>query len=336
MTFKAAHFVLATAVLGFLAGACRAEGFDAKDFDTRDSDAKECADDSRPRISFIQFASPNIATRPASQLTIKGKLSVPVSDDARNHCRRSGEKLPAVLILHGSSGVDSRGDFYEQALNAAGIATLQIDMWEARNVSGLTNRPELPVFTYPDAFSALAFLSKQPGIDPTRIGVLGFSWGGVVSLGASEQLYAAMFGNGLKFKAHVANYPVCYGANNAALTAPLGVTPAQAGTQYINLTGAPVLIQIGSKDGYDNGTAHCVRLAESVNPSNSNAVRVNQYEGDQHAWDRLMVPLVARDPFANEGSYFATGVIPSVQLVPNVADAYASRSRVVRFFGRQL
>ena len=34
-----------------------------------------------------------------------------------------GNNLPAVLILHGSNGIDGRGDYYAQALNAAGIAT---------------------------------------------------------------------------------------------------------------------------------------------------------------------------------------------------------------------
>ena len=335
MTFKLVNFVLLGTVLGSLAGACRAEG----------SDTKDCADESRPRISFIDYTSPNIGVRPASQLKIKGKLSIPASRNAANNCRQdegSGmgegrEKLPAVLILHGSGGVDSRGDFYEKALNAAGIATLQIDMWEARNVSGLTNRPQLPIVSYPDAFGALKYLSEhQPDIDPKRIGVLGFSWGGVVSLGASEQRYAAMFGEGGKFKAHVANYPACYGANNAALTAPSGLSPAQAGTQLINLTGAPVLIQIGSKDGYDNGTAHCVRLAQSVNLSNNNVVRVNQYEGAYHAWDRLMVEVEVLDKFANEGRPVVPNVIPTVQLVPDVADAYLSRSRVVKFFRQEL
>jgi dienelactone hydrolase len=125
---------------------------------------------------------------------------------------------------------------------------------------------------------------------------------------------------------------VCYGANNAALTAPFGVSPAQAGTQYLHLTGAPVLIQIGSNDGYDNGTAHCVALAQSVNPSNNDVVQVAEYQGAYHAWDRIMVPITALDPFGDEGSYFVTGQIPAVQLVPDVAQAYASRDRVVSFF----
>jgi dienelactone hydrolase len=310
---------LAYLVLGVLSPATLAAG-------------PECGSGLAAQISFIQFQSPNIATIPPSLLTIKGKLSLPAS--ARATC--SNHKVPAVLILHGSTGVDSRGDFYEEALNAAGIVTLQIDMWEARGVTGLLDRPRLPIFTYPDAFSALAFLSAQPNVDADRIGVLGFSWGGVISLATSEQLYAGLFGAGRKFAAHVANYPVCYGANNAALFAPFGLTPAQAGTQYLHLTGAPVLIQIGSNDDYDNGTAHCVALANSVNPSNNNIVQVAQYPGAYHAWDRIMIPVTVLDPFGNEGSFFVTGMIPTVRIVPDVVQAYVSRDRVVNFFRQNL
>jgi dienelactone hydrolase len=229
-----------------------------------------------PSISFIEFKSPNLAVPSGPLLTIKGKLTLP-----KRGC--DGEKrLPAVLILHGSAGVDSRGDFYEAELNDAGLATLQIDMWEARGVVGPANRPQAPILTYPDAFSALAFLSAHPRIAADRIGVLGFSWGGVISLGAAEQLYAGMFGGGRTFKAHVANYPVCYAANNSSI--PGLPPPAQLGTQFLHLTGAPVLIQIGSNDGYDNGTAHCKALAQSVNPGNDNVVRVAEYPGAYHAW----------------------------------------------------
>jgi dienelactone hydrolase len=283
-------------------------------------------------ISFVEFQSPNLAT--GTLLTIKGKLSLPAKHDDGRDCSVKAKKWPAVLILHGSSGVDSRGDFYESELNAAGFATLQIDMWEARGVTGLANRPPAPILTYPDAFSALAFLSAQPYIKADRIGVLGFSWGGVMSLAAAEQLYAGLFGGGLKFAAHVANYPACYGANNVSI--PALFPPAQKGTQFLHLTGAPVLIQIGSEDDYDNGTAHCRSLAQAVNPTNNNVVAVAEYPGATHAWDRLMVPVVASDTFANEGSYFSTGQIPLVQIEPDVEAAYASRARVVQFFRRHL
>jgi dienelactone hydrolase len=236
------------------------------------------------------------------------------------------------VILHGSAGIDARVNFYADALNAAGVATLDIDMWEARGVTGLANRPRAPILTYPDAFAALRYLTTRPEIDAARIGVIGFSWGGVMSLGAAEQLYAAQFGGGLHFAAHVAHYPVCYGANNAQLVAPL--SPAQAGTQFLNLTGAPVLIQIGSNDDYDNGTQHCNDIAASVN--SSGPVEVNGYDGAYHAWDRLMVPVTALDPFGNEGSILTTGVVPTVRIVPNVDLAYEARRKAVRFFLRHL
>ena len=303
-------------------------------FCTVSSADTDCRQGAIPSVSFVQFQSPNLAN-PATPLTIKAKLSFPTNgqkDSAR--CLNGNKKWPAVVILHGSGGVDSRGDFYEEALNDAGIATLQIDMWEARGVTGVANRPALPLLTYPDAFSALAFLSVHPNIEAQNIGVLGFSWGAVISLASAEQLYASMFGGGLRFAAHVAHYPICYAWNNNSI--PALVPPAQKGTQFLNLTGAPVLIQIGSNDDYDNGTQHCVALAASVNPGNNNVVQVNGYPGAFHAWDRLMVPITVLDPFGNEGSFFKTGQLPSVRLVPDVESAYDSRTRVARFFRQNL
>ncbi len=298
------------------------------------ADDGNCNDEASPSISFIEIAVPNIATQPVSMLRLKGKLSLPSGASGKPHCSASAAKVPAVLILHGSSGVDARGDFYESALNQVGIATLQIDMWEARGVTGLANRPAAPILTYPDAFGALAFLSAHPRIAADRIGVLGFSWGGVVSLAAAEKLYSGAFGGGRRFAAHVAHYPVCWGANNTSI--PALSPPSQKGTQFLNLTGAPVLIQIGSEDGYDNGVGPCRALAQLVNPSNNNAVEVAEYPGAHHAWDRIMVPVSALDPFANRGSFFVTGRLPTVNISPDPVQAQASRQRAVRFFKNHL
>ncbi len=295
-----------------------------------------CPSGKAPQLSFIEFTSPNIdPSFPRPQLTIKGKLSLPLKFKERDDepgCVSIRNKLPAVLILHGSAGVDARGDFYEAALNDAGIATLQIDMWEARGVTGIANRPALPIFTYPDAFRALAFLSARPEIDAQRIGVMGFSWGGVVTLGAAEQAYAAQFGGGRRFAAHLAHYPVCWGANQVIA----GLPPASSGTLFNTLTGAQVLIQIGSLDDYDNGAAPCRALAQAANANNGPLVAVNEYLGATHAWDRLQVPVVAPDPFANRGSYFLTGVLPLVRITPDIGAAFKSREKAVKFFERNL
>ena len=107
-------------------------------------------------------------------------------------------------------------------------------------------------------------------------------------------------------------------------------------TQFLNLTSAPVLIQIGTADDYDNGTEPCRALANTVNPSNNNVVALNEYPGAYHAWDRLMIPATAPDPFADHGSFFTTGRVPTVRIVPDVEQAYLSRKRVVQFFRRHL
>ena len=72
------------------------------------------------RVSYVAY-------RTDAELTVAGKLVTVQPDDGG-----VTERGPAVLICHGSDGVDGRGEFHAAALNAAGIATLEIDMWAAR------------------------------------------------------------------------------------------------------------------------------------------------------------------------------------------------------------
>lgn len=298
-----------------------------------------CQRDARPAISFVSFGSfdPDIGG-----VTVKGKLKLPVVWQVKTRCYVPKPNVPAVVVLHGSAGVDFRGDFYASALNAAGIATLEIDMWEARGLTGIADsRPALPANTYPDAFAALAFLSFTPDyagiINPARIGVLGFSWGGVISVASATEgvvsLVSDSYFGGVRFKAHAANYPVCYAYNN---TGPGSEFGTNAGNP---LTGAPLLIQIGSNDDYDrlndagNGTEPCLALkyvSDKLTDGEKALITVNPYQGAYHAWDRLMVPSSADDSFA----HFGTG--GPVNVVPSVDQAYESRDKVVKFFKMKL
>jgi len=296
--------------------------------------ADDCVDGRHPVISFVIVPSVDISAQQPQPLMLQAKLKLPVRYSRRDHCFKPADQVGAVVILHGSGGIDARGDFYARALNDAGLATLEVDMWGARGVEGIANRPPLPLFNYPDAFAALAFLSQHSAIDPARIGVMGFSWGAVVSLAAAEQAYAAQFGQGLQFAAHVSNYPTCYGANNTAI--PALVPNLQKGAQFLYPTGAPILIQIGTEDDYDNGADHCLALAEMINSTYGEIMKVNVYEGAAHAFDRLLPPVSVLDAFGDEGSVFSTGVVPTVDIVPDVDAAYLSRDRVVRFFRKAL
>jgi dienelactone hydrolase len=282
---------------------------------------KGCPVDWQPVISFEEFQISDIEQKPPEEITVKGKLKLPVACQSRKKRFIPKKNLPAVVILHGSGGVDSRGDFYARALNAAGIATFEIDMWEARGINSAADRPSLPFFNCPDAFGALKFLSEHSNIDPDRIGVLGFSWGGVVTMASATKHYAEQFGGDLRFAAHVAHYPVCYAYS------PDSSIP---GLKFSHLTGSPILIQIGEEDDYDNGSEPCFALKDSLDSEEQPLLEVIAYEGAFHGWDRLEVPIKITDSFSNLGRD------GEVEIIPDVDQAYKSRRNVVRFFLQNL
>lgn len=91
---------------------------------------------------------------------------------------------PAVLMLHGfGSSRDEVGSMYAreaEALAKEGIASLRIDFRGFGKSDGDTGATTIDG-QLADAKVAAAFLAKQDGIDPKRLGVLGFSLGGGVA-----------------------------------------------------------------------------------------------------------------------------------------------------------
>ena len=307
-----------TTGLGILLGLC----FTA-------AQAEDCQKELRPAISFIKFQSQDytpviLQTGLPKDITVQGKLSLPVHFDFKSRCFVPNNNMTAVVILHGSAGIDARGEFYAQALNAFGIATLEIDMWDARGVHSLAQRPPLPLATYPDAFNALEFLANDPHINANRVGVLGFSWGGIITMASATQGIVAGFGKGHVFKAHVANYPICYVYNSPLPNSAFGALKGNP------LTGAPIMVQIGTMDDYDLSAGPCFYLKNSLVPSEQALMTVVPYEGAVHEWDRLMVPITNYDPFG------ALGAGGNIRAIPDVDQAYESRQRIVRFFLKNL
>jgi dienelactone hydrolase len=223
------------------------------------------------RTSYVCFPTPT--------LTVAGRLNT-VADAGRT---------PAVVICHGSDGVDGRGEFHALSLNAAGIATLEIDMWAARGTArGAAARPRSPADTLPDAFAAAAFLAAQPEVDPARIGIMGFSWGGVVSLLSATRPAREAAGGGPGFRAHVAMYPVCWAYE---------VVP---GLSLASLTGAPILIQTGDADTYDDPDGLDQLLARLPQESRA-TIRGITHPGAGHGFDRDLPAQTIVDPFAHKG-----------------------------------
>jgi uncharacterized protein len=256
-----------------------------------------------PIISYVTFQSLD----PVHPLTVAGQLRVPADVTGR---------MPAVVIVHGSAGVDSRGSFYAEALNRGGIATLEIDMWAARGwLGGIFGRPRGVPETLPDAYGALKFLRDQPRIDPERIGIMGFSWGGVVSMLTATQPYTALLTGGqFRFAAHAPNYPVCWVYNRVP------------GYAFNSFTGAPVFIQAGALDAYDLPDT-CPKLVASLGAAQA-FISVVVYDDATHAWDRLQPAITVTDPFSHLGQG------GQVDFVPNPHVARISRRATLHFFQR--
>jgi len=98
--------------------------------------------------------------------------------------------FPTVLMLHGfASQKDEVGDMYKRlaaALAERGIASLRIDFrgW-GESGGGMENSTVTGMVE--DAATAYAYLLEQAFVDPERIGLLGFSLGGAVSLASAGQ-----------------------------------------------------------------------------------------------------------------------------------------------------
>lgn len=222
----------------------------------------------------------------AEPLTIHGTLLMPEG---------ASGKVPAVIIMHSSSGITNYREFrYAQELNSLGIAAFVVDSFLPREVSS-TLYKQINVteqMMVADAYAALDLLSTDPRIDPARIGVVGFSKGGVVAFySAFERIRSWYAARDLKFAAHAAFYPFC------------GIRMEDP-----EMTGAPVMLFLGEKDDYTPPEL-CRSYVSELN-GHGNAIETRVYPGAHHAWDgkgtvslrtSIINPAKCRMEVLNEG-----------------------------------
>jgi dienelactone hydrolase len=143
-------------------------------------------------------------------------------------------KLPAIILLHGCGGIFSVYHFLAQELSAKGYVVLLLDSLSTRGVPHacfMDSKPS-PMDRLLDLNAAKNYLEQQIYIDSTRIGLIGWSHGGITALFAALPLPGNTRLTGKNFAAIATYYPMCYPlASKSLLTAPL-------------------LIQIGANDDW--------------------------------------------------------------------------------------
>lgn len=112
------------------------------------------------------------------------------------------------MLLHGCGG-DAAGldRNWGARLQSWGYAVLTVDSFSPR---GITNSCHTgpPAGRNFDAYGALHFLAQHPFIDASRIALMGFSEGGIITLFDVEPQQADKSGTE-RFRAAIALYPLC-------------------------------------------------------------------------------------------------------------------------------
>ena len=196
---------------------------------------------------------------------------------------------PVVVMLHGCGGMlnrqgepSARMNTYAQLLNAQG--------WHVLAVDSLTPRGEKEICTQrtgarqvtmtqrrADTLAALHWVARQPGVDPQRLALLGWSNGGSALLASTNanhpdvaQARTALTGLGASLKLAVAFYPGC-------------ATEVKRGYQ----PWSPTLLLLGLADDW-TPAAECMPLA-------SGQLRIQTWEGAHHGFDGTAAVVHRKD-----------------------------------------
>jgi len=217
-------------------------------------------------------------------LTVAGPLTVPRRVAAGlKPAVISGEltlppgtgRIPAMVIAHGSGGVGEHNKAWARFFVANGIAAFIVDSFTGRGIVETATNQELAQGGWSnaaDAIKAMVLLATHPRIDPSKIGVIGGSRGGMVALyTAFEEFASGLADSGQRFAVHFALYPFC-------------------GTRYvgIRLTGRPVHFLLGERDDY-TPARQCEEYAGSL-LAQGVPIEVRTFRRAHHGYDRATPP----------------------------------------------
>ena len=196
----------------------------------------------------------------------KGTLILPENASAE-------APVPVIIIMHGSGGIREGREFtYADWFAENGIAGFVVDYYSPRGVTEDTpytmkTMASTEVDLITDAYAALNILSTHPAIDGSRIGVTGYSYGGMATRYVlDKRIKNIMAPNVSRFALHMDIYGPCHQNTGSWKT-----------------TGAPYLAIYGDQDKSVDPAA-CAGVQEKLREGGS-LVEAHIIKGAGHAWE---------------------------------------------------
>jgi dienelactone hydrolase len=229
--------------------------------------------------------------------------------------------FPAVVLMHGCHGVSESNRDWARWLSERGYVALIVDSWRPRGLTeACTPGEELPSSArFDDAIGALRWLHARPYVDRDRIGIIGWSNGGVFAMAAV---------NGPTFertKKRGVEIP------EPGFRAAIGVYPGGCFSLVNEQSVRPLLLLVGAEDDW-TVASECVELADKQRAKGADVTLV-VYPGAVHYFDvegqpRIWLADVENRNRPNKCCGATVGYDPAA-----AADAHR---RVADFFGRHL
>lgn len=96
-------------------------------------------------------------------------------------------KYPAIVVAHPNGGVKEQvAGLYAQRLAEQGYITIAMDAAYQGASGGEPRNTDKPQYRIEDIHGAADFITRYPGVDPERLGLLGICGGGGYSLAAAK------------------------------------------------------------------------------------------------------------------------------------------------------
>jgi dienelactone hydrolase len=184
-------------------------------------------------------------------------------------------RLPLVVFVQGSGGINPNLEVWNRQLEEMGISTFALDSFAGRGiVSTIVDQSQLGRLNMiVDLYRSLAVLAAHPRVDPTRIAVMGFSRGAQATLYSSLRRFQKLWNtSGIEPAAYIAMYPPC-------------------NTKYVDDTDVsdhPIRIFHGISDDY-NEIGPCRDYFKRLRNA-AKDVQMVEYPDTSHVFDFPLVP----------------------------------------------